>query len=127
MNLTTYRAELAAMVQEFMPDDVVVYDHPAETIVLPAVVLVPSSPWWEPRVIGGTPSTGVRVHFDFQIIVPRGGEMGSAFAELEALMLLVGDAAATAGLLWGGTDQPTPGKVNDIDALMASMGYALTV
>ena len=82
----------------------------------------------ELRDIGGTPNSGVRVHFNIQVIVPRATEISSALALLEELMVDVGEAAATIGMLWdGGTSDLQPGKVNDIDALMVSMPYAITI
>jgi len=112
-----------------LADTVLVYDHPAEQIGLPAVVFVPAGEWWQPKLIGASLTDGnMRVDFELHIILPRSTELETVFAELEALAVAVAIASTDLPILrFLSLSRPEPIEVNGAPALMARMAFTTTV
>lgn len=96
----------------------VVYDHPAESITLPAVVIVPDEPYWTPhRFTASAPA--VKVNFQIQILVKR-TELSVTLELLEQIASVVALALLTAPVFrWSDLGQPQTVDVGDIPVLMA--------
>ena len=119
--LLDVRETLAETLRGFVASDVTVYPYPAETIALPAVVIVPDDPWWTPAALGPSPTSRVRVNFELQLLTVR-GEVEMGFGELETLMVAVGAALTADGAFrWVDSSQPTTIEANEIPALMAAV------
>lgn len=126
MTLATVRADLAALIRAGVSQTVIVYAYPAESIVLPAVVIVPADPWWTPGRLTDRTSTRVRVQFDVQLIVPR-TEVEVGIGDLEALAIVVGLIITPTGWRWQDLSSPEPIEVGDIPAIKASYRLTTTV
>jgi hypothetical protein len=109
------RAEIDASSIEFKP---VVYDFPVELPALPAVVLVPSDPYWQPRRFGA-PVSGLKAGIEIQLIVPR-TEVEAGIDLLEALAAVVISSLSEVPVCrWVELGQPEPIEVNKIAATLA--------
>lgn len=121
------RKDLAAALRAVLPDSVLVYAYPAETVALPCMVIVPDEPYWVPASFGKGPTDGrMRINFEVQIITVRGD--GEAILDnLEELMVAAGVGLTTDPTFrWVDSSQPTQIEVNEIPCVMAAIAcYAL--
>ena len=115
------RSDLADSLRLGLGTEILVYDHPAETVALPCVVIIPDSPYWEPSRVGQSQSTGLRVNFELQLLMPR-GELDTVMDEIERFASKVIDAlSATPVFRFVDFDQPENVTVEGQDAVMAPM------
>ena len=118
-DILTIREDLAQSIRDTVGEALNVYSYPAESIALPAAVIVPADPWWQPATFGQQPSinSAVQVSLDVQLIVPR-TEVEEAMIALEQFGIGIGVAIATAPVLrWVAMSSPDPITVGEIDAL----------
>lgn len=104
-NLTALRASIATALSAAGR---VVYAYPNTNFTPPCLVLVPSSPYIEPKAIGGA---GNRLHVQFDVTaIVNGADNQAALANIETLMLDVLNALpdGTSCTSWS---QPIPSEV----------------
>lgn len=128
--LLTVRADLAATLQAALDllgwDEIpTAYAYPAESIALPAVVIVPDEPFWQPSKLasGSQPAVArvVRVNLELQLIVPR-TELELAIGHLEELAIACGVALTTSPVFrWVDLGQPETIEVEGSAAVLARM------
>lgn len=133
--ILTVRTDLAANLQTALDalgwdQTPVAYDYPAESIALPAVVIVPDEPYWTPNTFKGAGSVtaAIRVNFELQLIVPR-TEVEEGIGNLEALGIACG-VGVTSGapvFRWVDLSQPEPVEVGGISAILARMAVTAIV
>lgn len=124
MTLATVRDDLKTALEASLADSVTVYSYPAEAVAMPAVVIVPASPWWRPYRLRGADMAGVQVNFELQLLVTR-GEVEESFKALEGLAIAVGAVLVTGKVYkWIELNAPEPVQINKVDALIATMTIA---
>ena len=97
-DLITARADLKAHLDAELTN-VTVYDHPADSIALPAIVFVPGSPYWVIDTMG-KPNTGnLMVNLDLQFLFQR-ATVDQTIGKLEAVGVAVALAITTADQPW---------------------------
>ena len=104
-NLVTLRAGIASALSSAAR---VVYSFPNTTFTPPCLVLVPASPYIEPKAVGGA---GNRLHVSFDITaIVNGVDNQAALANIEAIMLETLNVlpAGTSCTSWS---QPLPSEV----------------
>jgi hypothetical protein len=121
VTLDTLREDLATALRAGLPADINVYSYPVESGAIPAVILVPASPWWEPYRFKNSALPGALVNLDVQLVHPR-TEVESAFELLETLAIAVA-AVINADPKWRFRylDKPEPIQEEGIDAMRAIM------
>lgn len=123
--LLTVRAELGDAVRAAVTDDVIVHDYPIESTTIPAVVIVPSDPWWVPRVF--TTGNRMEVSLELQLIVPR-TEVEEGIGALEDLGAVVGLAIKGVPVFrWQSMSSPEPIEVEKIPAIMSRVNVKAIV
>lgn len=125
ITLLNVRAELTVHLQTALDglgwdQTPIAYAYPAESIAIPAVIVLPDSPYWAPaRFTSGKPaSSGVRVNLELQLIVPR-TEVEEGVGDLEEMAVAVGVAIATSPVFrFVDMSQPEPIEVEGAPALL---------
>jgi len=104
-NLTALRSSIATALGAAGR---VVYAYPNTNFTPPCLVLVPSSPYIEPKAIGGA---GNRLHVNYDITaIVSAADNQAALANMEGLMLDVLNALPD-GTSCGTWSQPVPNEV----------------
>lgn len=85
------RSELAAHLRTALGDGVNVYDHPADAVKAPAVIIAPGDPYLVPDTLGGL--AGVKVVLDLHLVGKRARPQNT-LTRLEELRKAVTDAFA---------------------------------
>ena len=117
--LTTVRQDLA----EHLKDDISgvnIYDNPADVIALPAIVIIPGSPWW--AIVGHSGELPrMRVNLDLQLIVHR-AVPAEALKEIEVLGTGIGASiiGAAQPFAFVSMAEPEQVKIGEVDAVVAT-------
>lgn len=117
--LTTVRQDLAAHLADDI-DGVNVYDNPADVIAIPAIVIIPGSPWW--GIVGhGADLPRMRVNLDLQFIVNR-AVPAEALKDIELLGTAVGASivGSTQPFAFVSLAEPEQVKIGEVDAVVAT-------
>jgi len=99
----------------------VVYSYPNENVAVPAIVLVPGSPYISVASIG----TGrLHIRFDITAIV-NAVDNQAALANLETLILSVTNSLSNNYSLLGGWSQPTVQQIGNSDMLISQLSIEM--
>ena len=97
-DLLSARADLKSHLDGELTN-VTIYDYPADTISLPAIVFVPGSPYWVVDQMG-KPNTGnLMVNLDLQFLFQR-AKVDETLIKLEAVGVAVALAISTGDQPW---------------------------
>jgi len=99
----------------------VVYSYPNENVAVPAIVLVPGSPYITVGAIGGA---RCHVRFDITCIV-NAADNQAALANLETLIFSVTDLLANNISFLGGWSQPTVQQIGNADMLISQLNIEM--
>ena len=117
--LTTVRQDLAAHLGSDI-SGVNIYDNPADVIALPAIVIIPGSPWW--AIVGhGVEIPRMRINLDLQFLVHR-AVPAEALKEIEVLGTGVGASivGAEQPFAFVSLAEPEQVKIGEVDAVVAT-------
>lgn len=115
--------DLAAAIAANLPSDpdVQVYPYPADVVVLPSVVLVPSDPWIEPATFGTPGVDGATL---WRIMVMLTGIRTVPDETMQLILQLRQSVIAACDVLganWGSLTQPATVNIGDVPALESGM------
>lgn len=105
-NLATLRGTLATALAGAGR---VVFDHPKDNASVPAIVLVPGSPYITPVAIGGA-GNRLNIRFDVTGMVSAADNQ-AGLANIEALMLDIMNQLPSGCSILGGTTAPSPQEI----------------
>lgn len=113
------RADLAAAIDAATPDGVTVYDHPADVVAIPAIVIDPTDPWIEPATMGSW-RWALVLH-----LVHARGDVSSALDWIEARRVEIQTALDGFGAQVGGLGAPDQIEVGEIETIQADLAVEI--
>ena len=113
---------IAAAVNPTWPG-VQIYAHPEDVTQVPAIVLVPDSPWAEPATFGGTSQV---IKWSFQLsLVGHRADVETTMEMMESLRPLVVEGIGMLGGKWSNLGKPDTLTLAGIQVLSATMDIDL--